>query len=231
NGMDKYLYNEKEKRFVRMIIPENNGRGTKVDLTLDASMIGIFKFGVYDPNDIRVINTMKAIKNRLWVNTEVGGIARYEDDKYHQVSNDIKKVPGNPWFICTLWLAEYYIAKAKNLEELKEALPILLWCCSHALESGVLAEQVHPYTGEPLSVSPLTWSHATFVMTVIEYLEKLQELHVCETCGRSIFRMDRAGREQHKTKSWLKQHDDLLKSGKSLGFTSEGIVKKDSDTV
>jgi GH15 family glucan-1,4-alpha-glucosidase len=31
--------------------------------------------------------------------------------------------------------------------------------------------QVHPYT-RPLSVSPLTWSHATVVMTVREYLEK-----------------------------------------------------------
>jgi hypothetical protein len=46
---------------------------------------------------------------------------------------------------------------------------------SRALPSGVLAEQVHPYTGQPISVSPLTWSHATFVAVVADYLHKLQE--------------------------------------------------------
>jgi GH15 family glucan-1,4-alpha-glucosidase len=42
--------------------------------------------------------------------------------------------------------------------------------------SGVLAEQVHPYSNEPLSVSPLTWSHATFVTCVLEYLDRKKQL-------------------------------------------------------
>ncbi len=33
-----------------------------------------------------------------------------------------------------------------------------------------MAEQIHPITGEPLSVSPLTWSHAAFVSRVERYL-------------------------------------------------------------
>ncbi len=66
--------------------------------------------------------------------------------------------------ICTLWQAQYTIAKAKNVEELAEAVPLLEWCCERAERSGVLAEQFHPYTGEAISVSPLTWSHATFVI-------------------------------------------------------------------
>ena len=45
----------------------------------------------------------------------------------------------------------------------------------------VLPEQIDPYTGKPVSVSPLTWSHATVVMTVMEYLLKHAEL----TGGRS----------------------------------------------
>jgi GH15 family glucan-1,4-alpha-glucosidase len=39
-----------------------------------------------------------------------------------------------------------------------------------------MPEQVHPETGEPLSVAPLTWSHAEFVATVLNYLEKKQSL-------------------------------------------------------
>ena len=46
----------------------------------------------------------------------------------------------------------------------------------HALPSGVMAEQVHPLSGEPLSVSPLTWSHATFVAAVNDYLARAQDI-------------------------------------------------------
>src|SRR5947199_8516265 len=88
----------------------------------------------------------------------VGGVARYENDYYHRVSNDVAAVPGNPWFICTLWLADYLITRAQTAGELKLALPIFQWTASHAFESGILAEQVNPYTNAPISVSPLTWS-------------------------------------------------------------------------
>ena len=89
---------------------------------------------------------------------------------------DNEKIPGNPWIICTLWLAQYDIAVAKTTDELAKALDILKWAVQRALPSGVLAEQVHPFTGKPISISPLAWSHATIVMTVIEYLERLNQL-------------------------------------------------------
>jgi GH15 family glucan-1,4-alpha-glucosidase len=117
---------------------------------------------------------MEDLRARLWVKTEVGGFARYENDYYHQVSQDISSVAGNPWFICTLWYAEYLIAIAKKQEDLQEPLDLLRWAVRHALPSGIMAEQVHPYTGEPLSVSPLTWSHSSFIKVTQEYLAKLK---------------------------------------------------------
>ena len=45
-----------------------------------------------------------------------------------------------------------------------------------ALPSGVLAEQLDPYSQAPLSVSPLTWSHATVVSLVHEYVQKRKAL-------------------------------------------------------
>ena len=119
---------------------------------------------------------MQAIQQQLWVKTNVGGVARYTDDHYHQVSQDIANVPGNPWFICTLWLAEWYALVAKTDEDLKKALELLEWVANHALPSGILAEQVDPYTDQPLSVSPLTWSHAAYVSTVLTYLQQKQNL-------------------------------------------------------
>ena len=100
-------------------------------------------------------------------------MARFEHDGYMRVSQEIT---GNPWFICTLWLADYRIAVAKKKEDLKGALEILEWTCQRASASGVLAEQVNPFTGEGVSVAPLTWSHSTFVATVMNYLKKLREL-------------------------------------------------------
>ena len=89
--------------------------------TIDASLYGAFAFGAYPPDDPRIEATMKAVRERLWCKTEVGGVARYEGDYYHAVSQDIANVPGNPWFICTMWLALHVIAKAKTVEELQRS--------------------------------------------------------------------------------------------------------------
>ena len=189
SAMDRHLYDREHQRFLKTMIPQENGSFAP-DLTIDASIYAPFNFGVFSPDDEKVVNTMRAIKDRLWVKTEVGGIARYEGDSYHQARDNLQDVPGNPWFICTLWLAQWYIAKAKNPQELQEAIPILEWVASRSLPSGVLAEQVHPLTDQPLSVSPLTWSHATFVATVLEYVNKLEKLDVCPHCGKRIYRHD-----------------------------------------
>jgi glucoamylase len=52
----------------------------------------------------------------------------------------------------------------------------LEWTAKAALPSGVLAEQLEPLTGEHVSVSPLTWSHSTFVAAVLSYLRRRASL-------------------------------------------------------
>jgi GH15 family glucan-1,4-alpha-glucosidase len=151
---------------------------------IDSSMFAIFALDALPADDERVAKTMAAVEEALWVKTEVGGLARYTDDHYHQVSNETATVPGNPWFICTLWLADYYIARAKDVNGLHQAVPLLEWVADRALPSGCLAEQVHPNTNEPLSVCPLTWSHATVVATLVKYLNKLSEMTSCPNCGQ-----------------------------------------------
>lgn len=197
-AMIKHLYRPELGRFARMITRKRPNQPFEVDPTIDASLSGVFHFGVLEPDDEMVINTMKAVEQRLWAKTPVGGLARYENDYYHQVSKDVEKIAGNPWILCTLWLAQYRIASADTLEKLESSLDIMEWALGRALPSGVMAEQVNPHTNQPLSVSPLTWSHATFVMCVMEYLQKLEKLVVCDNCGRSMFRMDRHGREFHR---------------------------------
>jgi len=170
-GVEKRLWRPEMNRFVRMINRSESGVWD-VDAALDSSLFGLWYFGMFPADDPRIVSTMKAIQDHLWIQTDVGGVARYENDYYHQVSDDKANVPGNPWFICTLWLAEWQIAVANSADDLKPALDILNWTARHTLQSGVMAEQVHPFSGAPLSVSPLTWSHATLVLTIRELLAK-----------------------------------------------------------
>jgi glucoamylase len=167
----RHMYDPSLGRFVRMINVAKDGTITR-DTTLDASMMGLVVFGMFSAHDPRIKATMEAVQEALEVKTPIGGVARYENDYYQQVSQDIAACPGNPWFICTLWMADYYIAIANTPEDLAQAAAYIKWVTDHTLESGILAEQVHPYTGAPLSVSPLTWSHAALVTTIQSYVSK-----------------------------------------------------------
>jgi GH15 family glucan-1,4-alpha-glucosidase len=166
--MLKRLYDPESQRFIKAVYP-NGSR----DLTVDSSASAVFLYGGFDASDEVVEGTMNSILNKLWIRTNVGGLARYENDEYQRVS---REVTGNPWFICTLWLTRWHIARAKSLDQLTKGMELLSWAANHALPSGVMAEQVHPFTGEPVSVSPLVWSHAEFVIAVCEYLKKYREL-------------------------------------------------------
>jgi GH15 family glucan-1,4-alpha-glucosidase len=174
-GVDTYLWQPDANRFARMVKRNDDG-SWQVDTTIDASLSGLWLFGMYSPDDPRIASTMQAIRERLWIKTGVGGLARYENDYYQQVSRDIDNVPGNPWIVCTLWLAQYECLTAKTMKDLDSAMEILQWAVAHALPSGVMSEQVHPYTGMRYSVSPLTWSHATFVDAVQTYSRARERL-------------------------------------------------------
>ena len=169
-GLAKYLYDTSLKRYARS--GYRNGKGYELDKVIDISLLGLTTLGVMPPKDPRILETVAAVRRQLWVKTPIEGCARYQDDHYQRAKDVPKEIPGNPWFISTLWLGEYYIARAENLLELREAIPYLEWCSKNALPSGVLAEQIHPVKGSPLSVSPLTWSHSAFVWTVLQYVEK-----------------------------------------------------------
>jgi GH15 family glucan-1,4-alpha-glucosidase len=188
---EQHFWLEGEQRFVRSLVPNAAG-AYDADTVVDASVSGLFQFGMFDASDPRIVSTMNNVRERLWVRTDVGGIARYERDEYQRVSDDAN-VPGNPWFVCTLWLAQWQIARATTADELQPAADLLQWVADHALPSGVLAEQVNPYDNSPLSVSPLTWSHAELVRTVLEFTRKHAAFHLCPTCGRPLHAVDHPG--------------------------------------
>lgn len=190
-AMMKHLWMEAEGRFARGLILD--GETLALDPTVDASAFAIFYLGVFPATSAVVSSTMETIRQRLWVQTEIGGAARYEGDGYHRISDEVGRVPGNPWLICTLWLAEYTIARATSVAELQSALDLVRWTRAKASASLVLPEQIDPYDGQPLSVAPLTWSHAQLVSVIQGYLEALRKLRAPakENIARETRQIDR----------------------------------------
>lgn len=174
DAMTRHLWLDEERRFARGLVLR--GEELEIDKTVDASAFATFYLDAFPATSALAGGTMDAIREKLWVQTEVGGIARYEGDAYHRISEETARVPGNPWLICTLWLAEYTIARATTVAELQSALDLVRWARSKALPSLVLPEQIDPYDGQALSVAPLTWSHAQVVSVIRGYLAALRQM-------------------------------------------------------
>ena len=173
----KHLYNIEDGSFYRSLVIDPRGM-TVYDRNIDSSSAyGIFIFGVLPPEDERLQRAMKLTKEKLTINTPVGGIARYQNDGYYRSGDD---QPGNPWFITTLWYTQYTIALAKSDHDLDLVRADLNWVEHNALRSGILSEQLNPYTGEQVGAAPLTWSHAEYIRTIIMYMRRLGELGIVE---------------------------------------------------
>jgi GH15 family glucan-1,4-alpha-glucosidase len=171
-----YLYDENLGMFVKHI---NKKNGEYIyDKTIDMSSIyAIFNYGVLPLNDERVTKSIATIEEKLRINTGIDGVPRYEHDRYYM---QVDGTP-NPWYITTLWLAQYYARIAKSSEDLIIVEKWLSWVVTHSPLSGVLSEQLHPFTGEQLSATPLTWSHAEYVRTVLDYHDALVRLGLCKS--------------------------------------------------
>jgi len=169
-AMGRHLWSETAGRFARSLI--DGADGPHLDTTIDASLCGLVLFGAAAPRDPKVEATLRAVRERLVLTTQVGGVARYDGDAWHRQVQDTRRVPGNPWFVCTLWMMRMEIAEAETLEALDRSFRWMDWAARWCRPSGILAEQLHPDTGDPVGVSPLSWSHAEVVAAMIEYLEK-----------------------------------------------------------
>jgi GH15 family glucan-1,4-alpha-glucosidase len=171
----KHLYDKDLKMFVKHLNTKNGE--VHYDRTIDMSSIyAIYAYGILDIDDPIVIESIATIEEKLRIHTGIDGIPRYVGDRYYF---QVEGVP-NPWYITTLWLAQYYALSAKSSEDLEKVRHWLNWVVVHSPLSGVLSEQLHPFSGEQLSANPLTWSHAEYVRTVLLYHKALERLGICD---------------------------------------------------
>lgn len=135
------------------------------DDTIDiSSFYGPFMYASLPLRDERLLGTLQRIEEHLLDSSPSGGVPRYEHDDYFLTK---PQYLGNPWTVSTLWLAQYYVTAGK-LDKAKELLD---WALARQLSSGALSEQFDAETAEPLGVTPLVWSHAELINTLLD-LEK-----------------------------------------------------------
>lgn len=126
-----------------------------------SSLYGPFMFAGLSLDDEHMKATLAAVSKSLWNTSPIGGVIRYEHDNYFL---DKQQYSGNPWIVCSLWLAQYLFAVQRE----QEARQLLDWALARRLPSGVLSEQYEPEDGTALSVAPLVWSHAELINTLLD---------------------------------------------------------------
>jgi len=178
-GILRHLFNEATGCFYRGLVLGRKGESFP-DTTPDASMYALFEYGVLPLQDIRLIRTMDWLFQSLWTPGPIGGVARYSNDHYYRSGDN---QPSNPWVISTLWMARWFMKTTPSPLESPQVMSLLSWVHDRAGGSGMLPEQVDPVTGARLSVSPLVWSHAEWVMTLTD-LDSLSQVEPHPWDGR-----------------------------------------------
>lgn len=156
----KYLYNDERKMLRKGILRHEDGAIDYLDTLDQASFYGAYMYGLFASDSNEVRTTLEASLSTFAGGESFNGLPRYEHDNYLRKDN----ADPNAWYITSLWLAQYYLETNK----IDSAEEILSWVEARASSTGLFSEQIDASTGEQLSVSPLAWSHAEYLATILD---------------------------------------------------------------
>lgn len=126
-----------------------------------SNLYGPYMYAQLSFDDPRMVGTLQHVEQKLLNTSPIGGVVRDEKDGYFLAKQQYK---GNPWIVCTLWLAQYYCA----IKQTDKAAQLIDWALARQQSSGTLSEQFDPETGDAIGVTPLVWSHAEMINTILD---------------------------------------------------------------
>jgi GH15 family glucan-1,4-alpha-glucosidase len=159
NNLDKLFH--PDGYFRKGFLLQSDGSLQYEDILDISNLYGPYMYAKLPLDDPRMVSTLAAVEKRLFNTSPIGGVIRDEQDGYFLTKQQYK---GNPWIVCTLWLAQYYISLGRH----EEAEALVTWSLDRAQESGALSEQFDPETGFAIGVTPLVWSHAEMINTLLD---------------------------------------------------------------
>lgn len=158
----KYLYNHDRKAFYKGVIVKDGQ--IEYNDTIDmSSVFGAFMFGLFPVGSDELIEAVKTASQTFGLSDTSVGLPRYENDPYCRVDPNSH---GNWWIITSLWMAQYYV----EINRYDQANNVLTWVARQASSTGILPEQISPVDNTHVSVSPLTWSHAEYVASLLDMI-------------------------------------------------------------
>ncbi|MHA1859740.1 MAG: glycoside hydrolase family 15 protein [Candidatus Asgardarchaeia archaeon] len=151
NQMRKVL----RKHFIGGFFVRSHGLLT--DKRIDSSVLGlVYPFEILKADDSRMLLTVKKIEETLLVN---GGLHRYEHDDYDgwMYEGFHRRKGSGAWPILNFWLSIYYSILGNE----EKARKYFYWVLDRVEE--YIPEQIFENEIQ-VSVSPLAWSHAMFLV-------------------------------------------------------------------
>lgn len=131
--------------------------GKLIDPRIDASVLGlVYPFEIYEADDPRIISTVTEIERCLVIG---GGVHRYQHDEYDgwMFERMHRRKGGGSWPVLNFWLSIYWAKRG----ETGRARYFYDWVLERS--DGYFPEQI--FNNEvQVSVSPLLWSHAMFII-------------------------------------------------------------------
>jgi GH15 family glucan-1,4-alpha-glucosidase len=160
----KLLFNKDRGYFYKGFL--SGDQGLEFDGVIDASSFyGAFKYGLFDIDSSELTQSVQTLaKTFNLAPDKPTPLQRYERDQYYTAN---PAGMGNPWFICTLWVAEYDMRTGN----MARARATIQWVRDRMLSTGVLSEQINLETLTFTSVAPLAWSQAEFVNSILDLHE------------------------------------------------------------
>lgn len=122
-------------------------------------------FTFRDPHVVKYINTLVSVNrdiykiNKDYPNLGVA-IGRYPEDKYNGYHSEGE---GNPWFLTTLGLGEYYCQTGGHASAKKQFDRAFF----HMGENGSMSEQINRNNGYMQGAEQLTWSHNAYMTAMM----------------------------------------------------------------
>lgn len=126
-----------------------------------SSLYGMYMFGVLQSDEPEMKRATQAMKRLLRSPVNSAAYIRYIGDRYRSSSNE-----SNAWVVPTLWAAQIFV----EMDDMVSAARSIDWVLGLEPDTPFIPEQVNPHTGESTFVSPLVWSHAEFINTILDYI-------------------------------------------------------------